>query len=69
MTASSWAGMPSVMQTMNVIPPSAASMIASAANFGRHDDEGRGGPGRGDGLFHRVEDRDAVDVARRPFRA
>ena len=33
-TASSWAGMPSVMQTMNLIPPSAASMMAPAANFG-----------------------------------
>ena len=34
MIASSWAGMPSVMQTMKVMPPSAASMIAAAANFG-----------------------------------
>ena len=32
--ASSWAGMPSVMQTMNLMPPAAASMIASAANLG-----------------------------------
>src|SRR5665213_4464795 len=27
-----------------------------------HHDEGRRGPGRGHGLFDRVEDRDAVDV-------
>ena len=30
----SWIGMPSVMQTIKVIPPAAASMIASAANGG-----------------------------------
>ena len=33
-TASSWAGIPSVMQTTKATPASAASMIAPEANFG-----------------------------------
>ncbi len=33
-TASSWAGMPSVMQTMKAMPASAASTMASAAPRG-----------------------------------
>ena len=32
--ASSWAGMPSVMQTMNSMPAAAASRIAADAAFG-----------------------------------
>jgi hypothetical protein len=61
--ASSWAGIPSVMQTMKVIPPSAASMIAAEANLGGTTTKDAVAPGRGDGLFDGVEDRDAVDVA------
>jgi hypothetical protein len=30
----SWIGIPSVMQTIRLMPPAAASMIASAANGG-----------------------------------
>jgi hypothetical protein len=59
--ASSWAGTPSVMHTMNSMPASAASRTAAftpGAGMKTHD----GGAGGRDGLGDRGEDRDAVDV-------
>ena len=44
--AMSRTGMPSVMATMSAMPASAASMMASAAPGGRHEDHARVGPGR-----------------------
>ena len=56
------AGTPSVMQTMSLMPASAASMMASAAHGGGHEDAPRcSAPVCGHGLAHRVEDRHLVD--------
>ena len=63
MIASSWAGMPSVMHTMKVMPPSAASMIAAAANFGGTTTKDAVAPVAATASLTRVEDGDAVDVA------
>jgi len=54
--------MPSVIQTMKVMPPWAASRMASAANLA-HDDEGCTRARGVHRFLHRVEDRDTVDVA------
>ena len=54
--------MPSVMQTMNVMPASAASRIGVAGDRRRHEDERGVGAGLADRLGDGVEDRDALDV-------
>ena len=60
--ASSWAGMPSVMQTTNRTPAAAASRMAAGGGLGRHRDERGVGAGGGHRVGHGVEDRDALDV-------
>jgi hypothetical protein len=55
-------GMPSVMATIVLMPPSAASMIASAAKGGGTKIIVASAPGLAHRLVHRVEDRKAVGV-------
>ena len=60
--ASSWAGMPSVMHTMNPMPAAAASRIAAGAAFGGTATNDAVAPVAATASATDVEDRDAVDV-------
>ncbi len=60
-------GTPSVMATINSIPASAASMMASAQNGGGTKTSEQFAPVLAIALGHRVEDREAVDFPVPPF--
>ena len=55
-------GMPSVMQMTSSIPASAASRMASAAEWRRHEDQRGVALGLLHGIGHRVEHGDALDL-------